>query len=205
MDSAVFHTGCRFCILFIICAGYLVGVSVFAETPGLDRFVLALDGYKLSINSQLKFDSPGRRPVAILDKKEDLQAAESPAPTQFDVNPDFTQQIPLKGNSNEPDRLAVTELAGLEMPLPMDDPYLGWNLTTKLKLTLTGDDPSTRYGDSGGTIVGLRLSLRYRVLENVGIGVGYDVLDVNSASNASSSGLVNYRQWGPMAFMSLQF
>lgn len=98
------------------------------------------------------------------------------------------------------------EVAEADSVLPMAGLSFGWNLTPKLQLTLHGEYLSVDYKDFDGSIINLRAGLRYRVLEYVGVGVGYDWLEVDvESTDASFSGLVNYRQWGPKAFLSLRF
>jgi len=191
--------------LFIACVGKLIGVSAFAETSDWDRFALTINGYELPVDTRLRSDMPHQRPATILDLRDDLQVVDSPVPTQYDASLDITQQISLDSNYFEPDSARPIELTEVDSPSLLADPFLGWNLTTSLQFTLTGDDASNYYGDFGGTIIGLRIGLRYNILENVGFGGGYDMLDVNAAQNANSWGLITYRQRGPMAFMSLRF
>jgi hypothetical protein len=98
------------------------------------------------------------------------------------------------------------EVAEADLLLPMAGLSFGWNLTPKLQLMLNGDYMSVDYADFDGSIINLRAGLRYRILEYVGIGVGYDLLEIEVESTSSSfSGLVNYRQCGPKAFLSLRF
>lgn len=100
----------------------------------------------------------------------------------------------------------LDELAEADSPLPMAGLSLAWNLTPDIQLTLNGDYLSIDYEDFDGSIANYRAGLRYRVLEYVGIGIGYDVLDVDVDSKSSSfTGFVKYRQQGPKAFVTLRF
>ncbi len=94
--------------------------------------------------------------------------------------------------------------------LPKDQPMaglsFGWNLTPKLQFTLNGDYLSIDYTDFEGSLINLRAGLRYLILRNVGLGIGYDALEIDvESSNDDFSGMVNYRQQGPKLFMSMRF
>ena len=100
----------------------------------------------------------------------------------------------------------LDELAEADSPLPVAGLSLAWNLTPDIQLTVNGDYLSIDYEDFDGRIANYRAGLRYRILEYVGIGIGYDLLDVDVDSKSSSfSGFVKYRQQGPTAFLTLRF
>ncbi len=100
----------------------------------------------------------------------------------------------------------LTELAEADSVLPMAGLYFGWNLTPKWQFTLNGDYVSIDYTDFEGSLVNLRASLRYLILSKVGLGVGYDALEIDVESeNSDFSGRASYRQQGPKAFMSVRF
>lgn len=99
-----------------------------------------------------------------------------------------------------------TELAKADSMLPMAGLSLGWNLMPNVQLMVSGDYLSIDDDDLDGNIATYRAGLGYQLLENMGIGVGYDVLDFNvESTNSGFSGLVNYRQQGPTVFLSLRF
>lgn len=101
---------------------------------------------------------------------------------------------------------ALNEIAEADSPLPMAGLSVAWNLTPGIQLTANGDYLPIDYDDFDGSIANYRVGLRYRILEHVGIGIGYDVLDVDVDSKSSSfAGFVKYRQQGPKAFLTLRF
>ncbi len=100
----------------------------------------------------------------------------------------------------------LAELAEADALLPMAGLFFGWNLTQKLQLTASGDYLSIDDDDLEGSISSYRASLQYRVLEKLGIGIGYDVMDVEVESvETGFPGFFSSRQQGPMAFMTLRF
>lgn len=101
---------------------------------------------------------------------------------------------------------ALNEIAKADSPLPMAGLSFGWNLTPKLQLMIAGEYLPVDYADFDGVIASYRSGLRFSVFENLGVGVGYDILDVDVDSQSSSfSGFVKYRQQGPKAFVSMRF
>jgi len=100
----------------------------------------------------------------------------------------------------------LDELAEADSALPMAGLSFAMNLTRSLQLTLNGDYLPVDYDEFDGSIASYRAGLRYRLLDNMGIGIGYDMLDVDvDSTSASFSGFVKYRQQGPKAFLSLRF
>jgi len=201
------HTGRRLGVVLVTCC--LVGPSAFADDSVWDRFTSMLGGDELAKDeTQLQLDAPDRFPVA--DVGNDRLCDQSAVLTPDDVSSASMALMDAEDSFFAWDhdaRIGSAEIDAREIDarLPMQTASLGWYLTEKLQLTVTDDDPSASYGDYGGTILGLRLGLRYHVLDNVGVGVGYNMLDVNAAMNAGATGLVSYRQWGPTAFLSLRF
>ncbi|MCP4926385.1 MAG: hypothetical protein QF789_00015 [Gammaproteobacteria bacterium] len=91
--------------------------------------------------------------------------------------------------------------------LPIIGLSLSWNLSTNLQFTLNGDYLSIYYEDSDGSIINLWAGLRYNFLDSVGIGIGYDMLEVDvESADLSFLGLIDDdRRWGPKAFLTLRF
>jgi len=202
VSIALLHTGRRLGVVLVTCC--LAGPSAFADDSTWSRFAAMVSGEEPAKDeAQLPLDAPDRFPVADAGNERlcDQSAMLTPDAPSLAV----TSPIAAEDSFFAQDRTRQSGPDEADVPLSMLAPSLGWYLTEKLQLTVTDDDPSGSYGDYGGTILGLRLGLRYRVLENVGVGVGYDMLDVNAAMNAGATGLVNYRQWGPTAFLSMRF
>ncbi|TDJ43591.1 MAG: hypothetical protein E2O52_10140 [Gammaproteobacteria bacterium] len=113
--------------------------------------------------------------------------------------------LSLRAGINANDGMLV-ESAEVDSPVPTVGLAFGWNLTRNLRLTLAGDYLSLGINEFEGSIGNYRAGLQYRVLRYLGIGIGYDVFDLNVESRSRGfSGLLKYQFKGPKAFVSMMF
>jgi hypothetical protein len=104
------------------------------------------------------------------------------------------------------DSLGLSERADAEAPMPLAGMAFGWNITPKLELSLHGQYLSVDIEDFDGSIGNVRAGLLYKAFETFGLGLGYDVFDLDVESEVDSfPGMFEYQFHGPKAFVTMRF
>jgi hypothetical protein len=225
VGSTTFNFRHWFIVVFIACTSGLTGSPALADTAGWNRLASMLSRYRPSNFTSVQF------PGADFNIEDDLQLDDSMTVNQHYASMRSSRQILLEGSYFElgrftqaalngsiqfgdtvfPVNIDLTsnfepDMDGAHSPLPVTGLSFDWSLTSNLELTFNGDYLTINDDDFNGSIVNLWAGLRYRIHKSAGVGVGYDLLEVDVESmNASFSELVNYHQWGPKVFLSLRF